>query len=115
MGSCSLVRLRRRAMYGEEREHDGKGAERHRYREKSARSFCYAGETHCMGQMRDICRPNGSRLTGDGGKADGIRCSRGLGRFSLSWIERDTSTGIGRRLFTAPPCRGAAARGLLAT
>jgi len=29
---------------------------------------------------REACvRPNGLRLSGDGGEADGVRCSRGLG------------------------------------
>ena len=27
-----------------------------------------------------VKRPNGWRLSGDGGEADGVRCSRGLGR-----------------------------------
>ena len=32
--------------------------------------------------MIDIQRPNGWRLSGDGGEADGVRCSRGLGNTS---------------------------------
>ena len=48
------------------------------------RTYCLASSqsprsnegTH---DMRGLALPNGLRLSGDGGEADGVRCSRGLG------------------------------------
>jgi hypothetical protein len=37
------------------------------------------GDQLCPGVPLERLSPNGWRLSGDGGEADGVRCSRGLG------------------------------------
>jgi hypothetical protein len=61
--------------------------------------------THCPASPLTAA-PNGWRLSGDGGEADGVRCSRGLGRILLrtGWhgtpfLRRD----IGHVLRKRPP------------